>query len=62
MRRRGATRALVLGLLALWFGVFAPFAILASVRAFRRGSPGALTALVCSLIALATMVGGSCTG
>jgi hypothetical protein len=58
MRRRGATGALVLGLLALWFGVLAPFAIVASARALRRGSPGAMAALICSLIALATMLGG----
>ncbi len=36
MRDRGATRALVLGLLGMWFGVFAPFAIFAGARSLRR--------------------------
>jgi hypothetical protein len=44
-RARSATRALVLGLLALPFGIFAPFAIWAGVDSFRRirASDGALT-------------------
>jgi hypothetical protein len=33
---RGATRALVLGLLALPFAVFAPFAIFSGARSLRR--------------------------
>ena len=43
-RERSATRALVLGLLALPFGIFAPFAIWASVSSLRRirASAGAL--------------------
>src|SRR5438093_508562 len=36
MRDRAATRALVLGLLALPFGVFAPFAIWSGARSVRR--------------------------
>src|SRR3989440_12053190 len=36
MRDRAATRALVLGLLALPFGVFAPFAIWSGARSLRR--------------------------
>ena len=36
MRDRSATRALVLGLLSLPFGVFAPFAIWSGARCLRR--------------------------
>ena len=45
MRDRAATRALVLGLLALWFGVFAPFAIWSGARSWSRirASGGELT-------------------
>jgi hypothetical protein len=44
-RERSATRALVLGLLALWFGIFAPFALWAGTSSLRRirVSDGALT-------------------
>jgi hypothetical protein len=44
-RERSATRALVLGLLALPFGVFAPFAIWAGISSLRgiSKSSGALT-------------------
>ena len=35
-RERSATRALVLGLLALPFAIFAPFAIWAGISSFRR--------------------------
>jgi hypothetical protein len=43
-RERAATRALVLGLLALPFGIFAPFAIWAGAGSLRRirASAGAL--------------------
>ncbi len=43
-RERSATKALVLGLLALPFGIFAPFAIWAGINSLRRirGSSGAL--------------------
>lgn len=36
MRDRAASRSLVLGLLALPFGVFAPFAVWTAARALRR--------------------------
>ena len=36
MRDRGATRALVLGLLALPFGVFAPLAVWSGIRSLQR--------------------------
>jgi len=36
MRDRAATRALVLGLLSLPFGIFAPFAIWSGARSIRR--------------------------
>ena len=44
-RERSATRALVLGLLALPFGIFAPFAIWAGLSSLRqiRASGGALS-------------------
>jgi hypothetical protein len=45
MRDRSASRALVLGLLALPFGILAPFAIWAGLRSLGRirASSGALT-------------------
>lgn len=67
MRDRGATRALVLGALALWFGVFAPFAIFSGARSLRRirgsngalrGTASAMTGLVAGLIALLVIVLG----
>ena len=44
-RERSATRALVLGLLALPFGIFAPFAVWAGISSLRRirASAGALS-------------------
>lgn len=36
MRDRAATRALVLGLLSLPFGVFSPFAVWSASRSLRR--------------------------
>jgi hypothetical protein len=44
-RERSATRALALGLLALPFGIFAPFAIWAGLSSLRRvrASAGALS-------------------
>ena len=68
MRDRGATRALVLGLLALWFGVFAPFAIFTGARSLSRirashgelrGAAAATGGLVAGLIAVATIIGGA---
>lgn len=35
-RDPGSVRAFVLGVLAMWFGVFAPFAIYSAVRSLRR--------------------------
>ena len=60
MRDRAATRALVLGLLALWFGVFAPFAIFSGARSMRRikasggelrGAASATAGLIAGVIA-----------
>lgn len=56
MRDRGATRALVLGLLALWFGVFAPFAIFSGARSLHRildsnGELGGIGSATCGLVA-----------
>lgn len=68
MRDRGATRALVLGLLALPFGVFAPFAIFSAARSWRRisasggeltGVTSAIAGLVAGLIAMATLLIGT---
>lgn len=65
MRDRGATRALVLGLLALWFGIIAPFAIFSGARSLRRirasggalsGAASATTGLVTGIVALAVIV------
>ena len=68
MRDRAATRALVLGLLASPFGIFALFAIWTGARSWRRirasggdlrGASSALAGLVAGLIALATFVAGT---
>jgi hypothetical protein len=68
MRDRAATRALVLGLLALWFGVFAPFAVYSGARSWGRirasggeltGAASALGGLVAGLIGLAVIVVGT---
>ena len=68
MRDRAATRALVLGLLALPFGVFAPFAIFSAARSLRRvrasngelrGAAAATGGLVAGAIALATFLAGT---
>jgi hypothetical protein len=65
MRDRAATRALVLGLLALPFAVFAPFAVfsgarsLLRIRASRgemRGATSAAAGLAAGIISLATLV------
>ncbi len=64
-RDRAATRALVLGLLGLWFGIFAPFAIWSGARSLLRiqTSDGVLTGgasagvgLVTGLVGLAAVV------
>jgi hypothetical protein len=63
-----ATRALVLGLLSLPFGVFAPFAIWAGLSSMRRirKSNGALTGetsavfgLLAGILGLATLIIGT---
>lgn len=67
MRDRAATRALVLGLLALPFGIFAPFAIFSGTRSLRRirasggelrGARSATAGLIAGSIGLLTLVGG----
>ena len=67
MRDRAATRALVLGLVAMWFGVFAPFAIFSAVRSLRRirasggqlrGAARATAGLISGLVGLAVVVVG----
>ena len=67
MRDRAATRALVLGLLALWFGIFAPFAIVSGARSLRRirasngqlrGAAAATGGLIAGIIGLATITAG----
>ena len=67
MRDRAATRALVLGLLALWFGLIAPFAIFSASRSLLRirssggelrGAASATVGLVAGIIGLATVVAG----
>lgn len=68
VRDRAATRALVLGLLGLWFGVFAPFAIWSGARSLLRiraskgelrGTASATAGLVAGLIGLAFQVLGA---
>ena len=56
-RERSATRALVLGLLAMPFGIFAPFAIWAGFNSLRRirASEGALGG---EALAVAGLAGG----
>ena len=67
MRDRAATRALVLGLLALPFGIVAPFAIVSGARSLRRirasrgdlrGATSATAGLVAGIVGLVTMVLG----
>jgi len=54
-RERSATRALLLGLLALAFGIFAPFAIWAGMSSLRRirASAGALSGTASAAAGLA---------
>ena len=68
MRDRAATRALVLGLLSLPFGVLAPFAIWSGARSLRRirasggklrGATRAAAGLIAGSISLATIVVGT---
>jgi hypothetical protein len=68
MRDRSATRALVLGLLSLPFGVFAPFAIWSGARSLRRirasegalkGATRAFAGLLAGVLGLGTLVAGT---
>jgi hypothetical protein len=68
MRDRSATRALVLGLLSLPFGVFAPFAIWSGARSLRRirvsngelrGATLAAAGLAAGLLGLASFLVGA---
>lgn len=67
-RERSATRALVLGLLALPFGIFAPFAIWAGISSLRRirvsagalsGTASAVTGIAGGLIGLSVVIAGT---
>ncbi len=58
----------MLGLLALWFGVFAPFAVYSGARSWRRirasggeltGATSALGGLVAGLIGVAVIIAGT---
>jgi hypothetical protein len=68
MRDRSATRAFVLGLLSLPFGVFAPFAIWSGARSLRRirassgtlrGGVPATAGLVAGILGLAAFIVGT---
>ena len=68
MRDRAATRAFVLGLLSLPFGIFAPFAIWSGARSLRRirassgtlrGGVSAASGLVAGVLGLATFIAGT---
>jgi hypothetical protein len=68
MRDRSAIRALVLGLLSLPFGLFAPFAIWSGARSLRRirasegelnRSTAAFAGLLAGVVGLMTLVGGT---
>ena len=68
MSDRSATRALVLGILSLPFGVFAPFAIWTGVRSLRRineshgaarGATRATAGLVAGVAGLASFLVGT---
>jgi hypothetical protein len=67
VRDRSATRALVLGLLSLPFGILSPFAIWSGSRSLRRihtsqgalrGSASALIGLLAGLTGAILLVGG----
>lgn len=68
MRDRSATRALVLGLLGLPFGIFAPFAVYSGARSLwrirasdgeLRGGGSATIGLVAGLVGLAAFAVGT---
>lgn len=57
MKARGATRALVLGLLALPFAVFAPFAIFSALRSLGRApTVRAAVGLVAGVLSLVMLL------
>jgi hypothetical protein len=67
MTDRSATRALVLGLLSLPFGILAPFAIWSGARSLRRirasdgelkGATRATSGLVGGVVGFSTLVAG----
>ena len=67
-RERSATRALGLGLLALPFGIFAPFAVWAGVGSLRRirasdgaltGEPSAVAGIAGGLLGLTVVIAGT---
>jgi len=68
MRDRSATRALLLGLLGLPFGILAPFAVYAAARSLwrirssngeLRGGGSATIGLVAGLVGLAAFAAGT---
>jgi hypothetical protein len=68
MRDRSATRAFVLGLLSLPFGIFAPFAIWSGARSLRRirasngtlrGGVSATAGLFAGVLGLAAFIAGA---
>ena len=68
MRDRAATRAFVLGLLSLPFGIFAPFAIWSGARSLRRiraskgtlrGGISATAGLIAGMLGLAALIVGT---
>ena len=68
MRDRSATRALILGLLSLPFGIFSPFAIWTGARSLSRirtaegelrGFASTALGLIAGFIGLATLVAGT---
>jgi hypothetical protein len=68
MRDRSATRALILGLLGLPFGIFAPFAIWSGARCLLRirssngdltGAFAAALGLAAGVASLAALAGGA---
>lgn len=59
MRDRAATRALILGLLSLPFGVFSPFAVWSASRSLRRApSASAWIGLLAGITGGAFAIGG----
>lgn len=67
-RERSATRAFVLGLLAMPFGIFAPFAIWAGASSLRRirksngqltGETSALFGLIAGILGMTALILGT---